>query len=140
LKLRTEISKIIDSYDTDTSSFEISVFEAISNALRYGQGGPDEAHVHIVFSQSEQRMYVRIKSDSQGFNLQKQIKKVVRMLLHADHWRTMMCAVRGRGFPLMIEGCQKVYFNHAGNDVLLIKHLGIYEELPLAEKIRILNV
>jgi hypothetical protein len=108
--------------------------------LQYGQGGPEKAHVSIVLAKSKQRTYARITSDSPGFDLELQLAKLADTLLKTDYWRAMLSAVRGRGLPLMVEGCQKVYFNRKGNDVLLINNIGSYQELPLTERIRVLNL
>lgn len=101
--------------------FALAVHEAVSNALCYGNGGYHKAKVKVTMKRKGDRLYARIVSDNNGFDVEQQISKVNYQLLN-NAWDFE--SPRGRGLPIMGKVCSGVWFNAAGNQVLLVLDIG----------------
>lgn len=97
--------------------FSIALHEAVSNALCYGKGGNDHAKVQVNLKRKGKRLYARVISDNDGFDVLSRIQ-VVNERQQNDSWD--LTETRGRGLPIMANLCSHVWFNGVGNEVLLV--------------------
>lgn len=101
-------------------TFTLALNEAVSNAISYGYGGYHNAKAKIVLKRRGHKLYARVVSDNNGFNVLDQITKVNNKLEN-NEWD--LDDTRGRGLPLMATFSSHVRFNNSGNQVLLVLNL-----------------
>lgn len=97
--------------------FSIAIHEAVSNALMYGRGEYGRAKVKVYLKRKGHRLYARIISDNDGFDVLSRIQ-LVNERQRSNTWD--LTETRGRGLPIMARLCSQVWFNGCGNQVLLV--------------------
>lgn len=107
----------------DAVSFLLGVNEAICNALRYSESGPELAKVKIKTRFNDRFLIVRITSDSPGFNIREYVENFKDLSDMAECRSYLKKQKRGRGLLLMLVGSKKVIFNASGNSVTLLTDL-----------------
>ncbi len=95
-------------------NFRVSLVEALSNAMIYGNGGDPSKRVRVeVFLQADS-VTARVTDEGPGFNPLDVPDPTIPRNLRED---------RGRGLFLMRELMDEVRFNDCGNCVTLVLHL-----------------
>ncbi|CVK21655.1 ATP-binding protein [Sporomusa sphaeroides] len=107
-------------------AFILALHEAVSNALNYGNGGYNNAKVKVSLKRKGKKMYARIVSNNNGFDVIDQINKVNQRLV-LNEWDIEN--IRGRGLPIMASVCSAVWFNNSGNQVLLVLNISDSNEI-----------
>lgn len=100
--------------------FSLALHEAVSNALSYGRGEYGNAKVKVELKRKGHRLYARVISDNDGFDVLSRIQLVNERQL-TNTWD--LTEPRGRGLPIMAKLCSHVWFNECGNQVLLVSDI-----------------
>lgn len=95
-------------------NLRVSLTEALSNAMLYGNGPDPEKRVRIAVVVREWEIEARITDQGVGFNPRRIPDPTAPDNLEKS---------RGRGLFLMRELMDEVYFNEQGNEVTLILRL-----------------
>lgn len=103
--------------------FLLAVNEAICNALRYSDEGPDLSKVKVRFRCNERALIVNVRSDNHGFDVSTYLERLRNINNPNDCWSKLKNQTRGRGIWIMATGSKKVIFNKSGNEITLINYL-----------------
>lgn len=95
-------------------NFRVSLVEALSNAMIYGNGEDPSKHVHVEVFLQQGTVTARVTDEGSGFDPRGVADPTIPMNL----WRD-----KGRGLFLMRELMDEVQFNARGNSVTLTLHL-----------------
>jgi len=95
-------------------NFRVSLLEALSNAVMYGNGGDPQKRVRLEICFGQYEIEARVTDEGTGFDP------------HAVPDPTKpenLCREGGRGLFLMQKLMDEVRYNAAGNSVTLVLHL-----------------
>lgn len=100
----------------DADKVEVSAWEAVANARRYGAG------VRLKLNLIGSSLILRVKDDGIGFDgngivsqvAAKGVDRFLESLQDAEH---------GRGIPIMMAWMDRVVYNREGNELMLVKNL-----------------
>lgn len=105
----------------DVDAVELALNEAVSNALRYGDGGPETSAVLVKLRFSPKQLVVRIRNKGQGFPSAKKIEALQDR--EGDMFTKLVTSDHGRGIIIMLLLVDRVIYNACGNEVMLVKRL-----------------
>ncbi len=120
---REMIQRILkDGMGVDDFLFEMSINEALNNAILHGYENRGQRKIMISLAKlSEQRISVRVKHYGKGFYGNKTLKRAEKMSEEMPPEDLFMES--GRGLKIMLEGADHVCYNQKGDEVLLVKHV-----------------
>ena len=124
---------------TSLIKFVLAINEAVCNALRYGDGGIEEAKVKINLRFNGKYILAKVNSSSLGFDVDGYIKSFPKNL---DWWELLRKKNRGRGLWIMLNGSQKVIFSENGKEVILLFNVHnptFNDEKELLSKVRVMR-
>lgn len=125
---------------TSLIKFILAINEAVCNALRYGEGGIEEAKVKINLRFNGKYILAKVSSSSIGFDVDGYIKSFNQKNL--DWWELLRKKNRGRGLWIMLTGSQKVIFSADGKEVILLFNVHnptFNDEKELLTKVRVVR-
>ena len=94
----------------------IAIGEALNNATR------ESMHVNVKMSLLGRRLVIRIADGGKGFDGNARIKHLLEVG-REDSFEERLYAENGRGIMIMAAWMDRVLYNRAGNEVLLVKRL-----------------
>lgn len=93
-------------------AIRLAIDEAVTNAIRHGNGGDEDKQVHIQGEFTDQRMRLTVCDEGGGFDPDHLPDPTAEENLALPH---------GRGVMLMRAYMTEVHFNESGNCVTLVK-------------------
>ncbi|MDR3564240.1 MAG: PAS domain S-box protein [Negativicutes bacterium] len=112
-RVLTVLTEIAGAANT---AVEIAIGEAITNGLEHG------TKVNIKVNKIGERLVVRVRDNGSGFNGNAAIAAIQAAGIH-ETFLVQLWEERGRGLPMMLKFMDRVIYNKAGNEVLLVKQL-----------------
>lgn len=108
------------NYDEDCAfAIKLSLEEALTNAIKHGNGNDPAKRVHLRFRVDPQRTIIMVRDEGRGFRPQDVPDPTADENLERPN---------GRGIMLMHCYMSKVWYNSQGNEVWMLKNAG--ESLP----------
>lgn len=104
----------------DVFGVRLALEEALVNAIKHGNGMDPNKKVHIECRANRERIWIRIRDEGQGFDINALPDPTLEENLEKPS---------GRGVLLMREFMNKVEYNDRGNCVTMEKH----REAPAAD-------
>lgn len=97
--------------------FNLAVHEALSNAIYHGSRNGDNSNIRLVFKElSTGGIIVRIKHYGRGFDGNRLLQSVPK---EPEQAARDFCSESGRGLAFILRGCDKVFYNREGTEILL---------------------